>query len=300
MGTSVTACICCDSKELISSPAIWMPFVADRAMGKPPLSIDASWGLQTIPEGTGYSTCKSLHCQACGHLFADYRFSEAEMQNLYIDYRGDEYTRLRDSYEPGYSQKNQGLTQGMGYKPQVESFLAPFLPEAAIRILDWGGDTGANTPFENRRQCLDIYDPSNKPLQQGNALTSKQTSNTYYDLVVLSEVLEHIPFPDQTIREVLPYMTSTTILYIEFPFERLQRNWDGNTCLAAQKKHWHEHVNFFTRISSRLLFERCGLTIIAENTLGLSDNLQPSPANENVIFMFACKLSTSNNTFASN
>jgi hypothetical protein len=75
-----------------------MPFVAHRAMGIPPLIIDASWGLRTIPPGTGYSTCKSLHCNACGHLFVDYRFNEEEMLSLYTDYRGEEYTSLRDGY----------------------------------------------------------------------------------------------------------------------------------------------------------------------------------------------------------
>jgi 2-polyprenyl-3-methyl-5-hydroxy-6-metoxy-1,4-benzoquinol methylase len=94
-----------------------------------------------------------------------------------------------------------------------------------------------NTPFENQRQYLAIYDPSNKPLQQGDLLSSNQTSTNPYDLVVLSEVLEHIPFPEQTIREIRPYMSKQTLLYIETPFEKLQRNSDGSSSLAARKKH---------------------------------------------------------------
>jgi hypothetical protein len=182
----------------------------------------------------------------------------------------------------------------MGYKPDVERFLAPFLPASGLWILDWGGDTGVNTPFENQRQYLAIYDPSNKPLQQGDILSSNQASTDPYDLIVLSEVLEHIPFPEQTIREIRPYMSSQTLLYIETPFEKLQREWDGSSSLATQKKHWHEHINFFTQESLHLLFENCGLTIVAEQTLSLTDNLRPSTANENVIFMFACKLTDAN------
>ncbi len=268
-----------------------MPFVSHRALGCPPLSIDSSWGLRTIPQGTAYSTCKSLHCQECGHLFVDYRFDDLEMQRLYADYRGADYTKLRELYEPGYASRNAMLCEGASYKIAVESFLAPMLPPGSLSILDWGGDTGVNTPFEARRHCLDIYDPSAKTLQHGTPIKDLvATNNRTYDLIVLSEVLEHIPFPVKTIRTILPIIAEKTLLYIEFPFERIQRSWDGRSNLAPMKRHWHEHINFFSLQSSLKLFAKCGLEVVGQQTLALSDDLRPAADGKNHIFMFALRM----------
>ena len=101
-------------------------------------------------------------CHRCGHLFVDYRFSESEMQQLYNDYRGPGYTELRELYEPGYMERNRVICEGISYISEVEAFLAEFLPASEIAVLDWGGDTGTNTPFADRRSVLHIFDPSAK------------------------------------------------------------------------------------------------------------------------------------------
>jgi len=109
MGSTVDYCLCCGSRDLIANPAIWMPFIADRAMGLPPMEITDAMQLRTIKKGTGYALCKSLFCKSCGHLFANYRFDDEEMSQLYKDYRGREYCSLRAQYEPGYASQNSAL-----------------------------------------------------------------------------------------------------------------------------------------------------------------------------------------------
>jgi len=156
------ACICCGGQSLEKSPAILMPFVAHRVFGWAPVEIDDSWGLRTILNGNAYSICNSVSCLDCGMLFLDIRFSDPEMEALYSGYRQAEYTALRDHYEPGYAERNDTLNQGIGFIPEIEAFLTPFLP-LPVRVLDWGGDTGINTPFKSASTLFHVYDISGKP-----------------------------------------------------------------------------------------------------------------------------------------
>lgn len=271
-----------------------MPFVSHRALDLPPMKIDSSLGLRTIPDGTAYSLCKSLMCRQCGHLFVDYRFSETEMARLYADYRGATYTELRDRYEPGYAQRNLAIREGIDYLPEIENFLDGLVPDSEISVLDWGGDTGVNTPFKDRRSLLHIFDPSaNEAGEPGAESFSEIPAGcTAYDLIVLSNVLEHIPFPADTLHAILPFMTSKTTLYVEVPFEGLRRQLgDSPYSGADKKKHWHEHINFFTPESMKTLLERSGLTVVAESILDLGDS-QANIGLDVKLLQYACRPAT--------
>jgi hypothetical protein len=64
-------CVCCFNTQLVSSPAVLMPFVADRAFGWKPIKIEESWGLKTINNGYAYSICNTLYCSNCNFIFLD-------------------------------------------------------------------------------------------------------------------------------------------------------------------------------------------------------------------------------------
>ena len=292
MGTTVESCVCCESRDLEWSPAIWMPFVSHMAMNLAPLDIDKSLGLATIPDGTGYALCKSLMCRDCGHLFVDYRFSDSEMGQLYSDYRGTVYTELRDKYEPGYAERNAKIAEGISFLDEVESFLEEFVPESGIAVLDWGGDTGINTPFKERRSLLHIYDPSAKEAGRDDAVSFSEIpeERVSYDLIVLSEVLEHIPFPADTLTAIQPFMSAQTTLYVEVPLEKLQEDRSGPPYSgAARKKHWHEHINFYTPRSMTLLLERCGFSVQASRVLDLSTSQNKALGSAGNLLQYACK-----------
>lgn len=268
MGTTVVNCVCCGSKELHSNQAIWMPFVADRALGLPPLAITQDLGFRSIGEGTGYAMCKTLLCKNCGHLFSNYRFDDNEMSQLYSNYRGHAYAELRESYEPGYSLQNEALAQGNHYVDIVEDFLGAFVSSSNLSILDWGGDTGKNTPFVKAAEVVHIYEPSGVKPQVTNAINVKNEAEFLqsYDLIVLSNVLEHIPFPAHTIEAILPYMSEKTTAYVEVPFEKLQQKADSGIQASSKpqegKRHWHEHINFFSRASLLHLIEAADLKVL--------------------------------------
>jgi hypothetical protein len=199
----------------------------------------------------------------CHLLFLDIRFSEAEISRLYKDYRGYEYTALRDRYEPGYSTLNEGLTQGINYLDAIETFLAPYLPET-ITLLDWGGDTGVNTPFKRGdRNSIHVYDISGADTTGKIRKVSRQTAaDSRYDLIVCSNVLEHVPYPKQLLEDVRSAMQASTVLYIEVPRENLVRDNPDPSILLTKKRHWHEHVNFFSERALMALLRSAKLTVL--------------------------------------
>ena len=294
MGTTVTACICCGGMDLVGQPAVWMPFISHRALNLPPLDISPEFGLQTIPSGRAFALCESLFCRSCGHLFPSYRFSDNEMSQLYNQYRGKQYTKLRDSYEPGYELRNRNLTSGtITYIEKVEEFILPFLHTNSPAVLDWGGDTGANTPFHALRSLHHIYEPSGVQPDSDAAISFAEhppkTNN--YDLIVLANVLEHLPYPLKTLQQITHYMTDKTILYIEVPFERLQMSNRLHPLEPIRSKHhWHEHINFFSETSLTYLCSSAQLNITQLRMLDISTSKELYGVSANYVMQALCCL----------
>ena len=265
-------------------------------MGLPPLRITKEMGFRSLEDGTAYAMCTSLHCQSCGHLFVDYRFNDLEMMNLYADYRGEEYTMLRNLYEPGYQDQNDALSRGNDYNALVEDFLSGLLPKSKLAILDWGGDTGKNTPYHLQAGLVHIFDPSNKPIELANATNIYSTKEFLdrYDLVVIANVLEHLPFPLDTLNELKQLMSKQTVLYVEVPHERIQAEADAFPpyALKHQKLHWHEHINLFSRYSLQSLLRQNGLSVLRSAVQNI--NCGATGVSFSSILQFACRLDCPN------
>lgn len=256
-------CICCGGKDLASSPAVLMPFVASRALGQEPLEITADWGLRDLRPGMAYTLCHSLQCRACGALFLDYRFTPAQMASLYHGYRGPAYTAQRDRFEPGYAATMaQDYTRRHAYIADVEAWLQPHLARLRPQplVLDWGGGDGSNTPFLGRER-VHVHDISGADLAEGAEHADAQGAQRY-DLLVCMQVLEHVADPLAVLQEMLPLMAPQALLYLEVPHEALVRQHPPGADLAPHKRHWHEHVNFFTAASLRQLAARAGLQVV--------------------------------------
>ena len=241
-------CICCDGADLDRSPAVLMPFVAMRAFGHEPVEITADWGLRDLKPGMAYTLCNSLQCRECGLLFLDYRFTEFQMAALYSGYRDAKYTRQRDRYEPGYASRAALDYRGRHvYLAAVEAWLAPWLPERPS-VLDVGGGSGVNSLFIGRSKLLHVHDISGTETVAGaEQVDASAIARTKYDLVTCCQVLEHLPYPLDLIEQMLPAVGAETLVYLEVPVEALMRDRAPN--LARLKRHWHEHVNFFTEDS---------------------------------------------------
>lgn len=260
-------CICCGCHALSSSPAVLMPFVAKRVFNHDPIEITADLGLRDLRPGNAYTLCNSMQCPDCGALFLDYRFGERQMAALYTGYRDDTYTQLRDHYEPGYASATaQDYNHRHPYITDVEAWLATYLPNQPA-VLDWGGGDGINTPFLETG-LAHVHDISGVEVVVGaQRIERERIRENHYDLVVCSQVLEHVPSPLELILEIVPTLSQDTLFYIEVPHEPLVREFPGDLSLATRKRHWHEHINFFTEAALHRLLERAGLQHIETQLL---------------------------------
>ena len=255
-------CICCASKELNKSSAIIMPFIAKRIWGYDPVKITLDWGFRDIKPGFAYSLCNTLHCPSCGVVFLDIRFTNRELTLLYEGYRNDAYTSLREIYEPGYAEKNKFFSGRAPYIEDIEAFLLARIP-APKKILDWGGDTGINTPLLTKAQEVHVFDISGIATIDGvEAVSHDEIKKNHYDLIICSQVLEHIPYPHKILQDIISAMSDSTILYLEVPYEEMMREFYGFQDLAQRKRHWHEHINFFSLDSMSKMVEGAGLELI--------------------------------------
>ena len=75
-------------------------------------------------------------------------------------------------------------------------------------------------------------------------------------------MLEHIPYPHTILQDIVSAMSDATILYLEVPYEEVMREFSGSPDLSQRKRHWHEHINFFSLDSMRKLVEGAGLELI--------------------------------------
>jgi len=260
-------CICCNSVKIVSSSSVLMPFISHRIFNWKPTLITKKWNLNTIKSGTSYSICNSLLCLDCNLIFLDMRFDDEELGRLYKNYRGKNYLKLRSKYEPGYNLINKIQNLPITYIKNIENFLTPLL-KFPIKILDFGGDDGHNTPFKNLKNIIHVYDISNKVVKKGVKNVNKKNMLKKYDLIILSQVIEHVSYPKVIIDEVKNILDKNSIFYIELPLEKLfQKIWNGGKkkeflkCLK-KKKHWHEHINFYSKKSLVKLLGQCGLKII--------------------------------------
>ena len=260
-------CICCESSKILRSPSILMPFLSHRIFNWQPLLIKKQWKLNTIKSGMAYSLCNSLLCLNCHLLFLDMRFDDDELGRLYYNYRDKDYSNLRNKYEPGYISINRIQNLSINYIEKIEPFLKPFF-KFPIKILDYGGDNGKNTPYKKDGNIIHIYDITKKIPIKGLKKINKKNMFKKYDLIILSHVIEHVSYPKVVIKEIKQLMNQDSILYIELPIEKILKTvWGGSskkemlTCLNS-KKHWHEHINFYSRKSLVKLINNCGLKIV--------------------------------------
>lgn len=219
----INYCRSCSSHACTTRPAIVAPFIVERIFGMKPESTTSLYGLSN-----------QVNYFPCGFVGVNILFDDEEMSNLYRGYRGDEYNKVRLSYEPTY--KGHMFNERHAYVDEVSQ---PFILEHVSNVetlIDFGGYDGLNTPkIGTQRYVYDISDmESEVPIIHTLFIC---------DLITCMHVLEHVPDPNVIINEI---KGSAKYYYFEVPKE-------SN---VANKEFWHEHINCFSMDSFQNLLSR--------------------------------------------
>lgn len=239
--TSVAKCILCGATECEESKAHFSPFLQERQFkGKAPET-------------------KIVRCKKCGAAFSKYRPSDEEMDNLYRDYRGEEYYQVRHKHEPQYDRKWNDKMINPDVIERRRILLWGFIKDYvqnAKSILDYGGDKGQIIPTEFPSAQKAVFDVSgNKVLPGIDLITDLEEIGTeQWDFVMCLHLLEHVSDPVNIVSNIVHATSADGYIYLEVPYEHDYEQYS--------EYQFSEHINFYTRETMKHLGERFGLRII--------------------------------------
>lgn len=182
----------------------------------------------------------------------------------------------------------------------VEETIAEAFPQgvaSSLRVLDVGCGNGSQLaiPLGKRGFQVTGIDVDESSIEHATRLAKGMANVRFicgqvedlkaepFDVVILSEVLEHVMTPSDLLVESVKHLSERGILIVTVPngygeFEidswlfrslRLQRVIDRlaknqRQVVAATDNHESGHVQFFTRRRLRRLFEQCALSVFRE------------------------------------
>lgn len=215
-------CLICGSERLEAKPARVAPFIRERC-----------GILEPVPE------VRLARCPACNFAFFDQRLEATEVQRLYQGYRDADYTRRRVHFEPYYHVLRESIEdRRAAYRSgRIDGMKGLFrdLPGPFDRILDYGGEADgwlAKGVFPHGN--VSVFD-----LSFDAALPAPASQ----DLVLCSNVLEHVSFPGPFLAELAGFLKPGGWIALEVPYERPE---DPAALAAHGALQLHEHISFFS------------------------------------------------------
>jgi SAM-dependent methyltransferase len=266
-------CIVCGSGEVESQPGLVAPFLAQRI-----------WKKQAFRSYL-------LHCKGCDFLHFTPRLSDAEEAALYLDYRGHAYQVERHESEPWYTEKLNASLYSAGTMQSRRSIVGEILRnnlkvESIGSVLDFGGGRGELVDGLIPNTENFVYDIAKVGTLPG--VTALELGDPRkVDLVLCSNVFEHVAFPRQLLRQIVSFMKPGSYVFIEVPNEsplaakvKVKRIAQFGILLALRTRLalqlarfgtlnvMHEHLNFYQFSSLRRLIDSEHLSFDAEGGYG--------------------------------
>lgn len=250
-----TSCPVCNARQFEKRLGFISPFIAHRVFDYEIAAINYGGGTFVPTHFTN-----ALKCKECDFLFSQARYDDNEMARIYQDYRSEEYTRVRDIFEPGYA---ADVAANIGTHPQetrnrmaaLRQFLQGYTDTPPITsILDYGGDRGQNIPDFPSVKAKYVYEVSGAETIPGVTRVTNLARQAPVDLVMNANVLEHIPYPGTVVEEMKTLCHRNSLLFIDVPDDLTGRN--------PYPNQFHEHINFFTPRSLRTLLRTHGFEVL--------------------------------------
>jgi len=280
---SVAECVICGASIASTKRGMVAPFLARRI-----------WNRSAFP-------VRLAECGKCGFVFFASRLDQEEEKRLYAGYRKPEYQQMRQSLEPWYTVKfNYGLSGPEAWqlrKRCLEKALRDHLsPDRQVigSVLDFGGDRGDLIAALVPNAKHYVYDISGvEPLPGIELLRSLDRCKQYhFDLVLTSNVLEHVGFPRDLMHQVAEIASPGTLVFNEVPYESATgvRTMAKRVAQAVilgvmlPRVAWsllrpgglnlmHEHVNFFSPQSLESLMQATGWKVLASGVYRQGDSV---------------------------
>jgi SAM-dependent methyltransferase len=268
---TVSSCPSCGGEISHSKKGLVSPFLAQRIWARAPFHIQL------------------MKCERCHLMFFNPRLEPEEEARHYSGYRDLEYQAMRQSFEPWYTPRfNANITNPEFLrlrKSKVAEILKPHLANRqAPTILDFGGAHGELVQGLIAGARPYVYEVSGVEPFDGVGICADLTAcrSHDFDLIISSNVLEHVGDPRALVQEMRQIAGPGTMLWVEVPFESpigprlIMRRFvqEATLCLLRPKVAlsqarpgmlhlMHEHVNFFTLKALESLLRSAGWDFIA-------------------------------------
>lgn len=230
----------------------------------------APWILLTSPDERGLT--ELIECEDCGLYFFSRSFTEAELSQLYGNYRGESYFNRRHRWEPWYSSSvNDAIGHSESTIADRRSHLEDFLSDYALRysvkpptcVVDFGGDEGQFIPESTSIHKRGVFEVSESRPVTGVAKLADwdEVSEFEPDLMMLCHVLEHTHEAREIVVKAYKALRPGTLIYIEVPLDRPPKppktfasgNYQRFTKWAYKRRSRWVCLDFVALVSKRYL-----------------------------------------------
>ncbi len=250
----VDKCIICNNTALTTLKGNILPFLKDRMFN--------NWDIES----------NFLYCPNCHVCFSEIRPSNDEASRYYQNYMKEEYLNHRKKIEGETINEYEDFLRKDAIKGDIlkRKFIGELLERnidiSNIKnVLDFGGGTGALIPEKLEHANKYVYDIDNTPtIENVTKISKDQIKDKQWDLILCSEVLEHVSYPMDIIKEILEILPEGGYLCLDVPYEG-----KGTNSYIDDKSEpidIHEHINKFRPYTLQKIFNSLKYVILEITT----------------------------------
>jgi 2-polyprenyl-3-methyl-5-hydroxy-6-metoxy-1,4-benzoquinol methylase len=226
--------------------------------------ISAASELQVFDDRFGFpGRFPVYHCNSCGHRYLQAAFSDEQVKNLYTQYYPRSGINV-DGIKPfpaleGFKDWREGNRRAVHQVPKK------------VRVLDIGCGFGETLLYHKSRGC-EAYGVE----ADENALKSAEKfglnikigvfepgmfPEAFFDYVTMDQVIEHVPNPKETLREIAKILKPGG----RFVFTTPNGAGLGARIFGEKWIHWHApyHLQYFSKASIRKLVAESDFDLVS-------------------------------------